>query len=92
MNHIFSCFFTQTKNRNGIWMKQISKRDIRYKMLLKVPKKDIFFVSERYGASYVFVLFSNSVFSLTMTEYYDVLRFIMNKDGSPLCETRYIYY
>lgn len=88
---------TIIKERNGKYMKQILRTDSRYEPLLQIPVKEKFF-DWGYGA-HMHVLFTrftienpNSGFlRMTMTEYYNCNRFIMNKKGSDLDDTRYIY-
>ena len=71
-------------------MKHILKNDERYNMLLKIPSKVLLFVSKNSNGTYTFVHFLDNGFSLSMTEYPDVLRYVFYKNGVPLKETRYI--
>lgn len=73
-------------------MKQIPKTDKRYAMLLEIPEKHLLFNCERASATYTYVRFTNGLFSFSMTEYYNVNRYIMYKNGSQMDETRFLYF
>ena len=78
------------KLRNGKYMNQISKTDSRYSPLMEIPAKELFF---NWGSgTYVHVLFSNITYRLTMTEYYNCLRFIFYKHALSVEETRLVVF
>jgi len=78
------------KLRNGKYIDQISKSDVRYAPLMTIPVKKLVF---NCGAgTYVHVLFSNFTYRLTMTEYYNCLRFIFYKHALSVEETRLVVF
>jgi hypothetical protein len=80
---------TILKERNGKYMKQISKTDQRYEIFDRIPKKD--FICASYYGSYTFVQLDGT-FRLTKTEYYDVVVYLLYKNGRPFTESRYACY
>ena len=73
-------------------MKQIPKTDKRYAMLWEIPENHLLFNCERANSTYTYVRFTNGLFAFTMTEYYNVNRYIIYKNGYPIDETRYLYF
>lgn len=73
-------------------MNRIAKIDNRYTILLEIPEKHLLFNCERASATYTYVHFTKGNFALTITEYYNVIRYIMYKNGSPLENTRYLCF
>jgi hypothetical protein len=73
-------------------MKQIPKTDKRYAMLLEIPEKHLLFNCERASATHTYIRFTKGHFGFSMTEYYNVIRYIMYKNGSPMDETRYLLF
>jgi hypothetical protein len=72
-------------------MNRIPKTDNRYAVLLEIPEKHLLFNCER-ASAYTYVHFTKGHFALSITEYYNVIRYIMYKNGSPMDETRYLWF
>jgi hypothetical protein len=93
INIILSYDGTIIKERNGKYMKQISKNDDRYEKLLKIPVKEIFHSGPHVEVYFLRFAQENNkkfMFSLAMTDFYDCNRFVMYKNGGPIDETRFI--
>jgi len=73
-------------------MNRIPKTDNRYAILLEIPEKHLLFNCERASATYTYVHFTKGHLALSMTEYYNLIRFIMYKNGSPIDETRFLIF
>jgi len=73
-------------------MNRIPKTDKRYAILLEIPEKHLLFNCERVSATYTYIRFTKGHFALSMTEYYDFIRYIMYKNGSPIDETRFLIF
>jgi hypothetical protein len=82
---------TIIQERNGKYMKQISKTDRRREMLLNIPIKNYLFIHDDRGASYTLIHFSNGKYTLTMTEYYNILIYHFYKGGHAIDESRFIW-
>lgn len=72
-------------------MNKISKLDYRYSVLLNIPKKLLIFNSHDVF-TYTMVIFSGYKYCLILSEYQNLLRYIMHKNGEQLDETRIIIY
>jgi hypothetical protein len=84
---------TIIKERNGKFIKQISKTDDRYEKLLKVPTKEIYCRGQHAEVHFLRFAQENNkkfVFSMNMTEFFDCIRFVFCKNGGPIDETRFI--
>jgi hypothetical protein len=81
---------TLIKERNGKYVNQILRTDDRIQMLSSIPVKHLWFVGKNSMGSYTSVHFTNNLFSMSITEYYDAVRYIMTKHGRHLDETRYL--
>lgn len=81
---------TILKERNGKYMKQISKTDKRYEVLNQIPIKHVIF--NHHMGTYVYIRFTANNLAMTMTEYshVDMIIYILLKHGSRIKETRYI--
>jgi hypothetical protein len=73
-------------------MNRIPKTDNRYSVLLEIPEKHLLFNCERASATYTYVHFTKGHFAISKTEYYNVIRYIMYKNGTPMDETRYLCF
>jgi hypothetical protein len=73
-------------------MNRIPKTDERYAILLEIPEKHLLFNCERANATYTYVHFTKGQFALSMTEYYNLICYIMYKNGSPIDETRFVIF
>jgi hypothetical protein len=73
-------------------MNRIPKTDNRYEILLKIPEKHLLFNCERASATYTYVHFTKGHYGFSMTEYYNVIRYIMYKNGSQMDETRFLIF
>jgi hypothetical protein len=69
-------------------MNRIPKNDERYTILLEIPEKHLLLNCERASATHTYVHFTKAHFGLSMTEYYNIIRYIMYKNGSPIDKTR----
>ena len=78
------------KERNGKYMKQISKTDERYQIFERIPKQNLICAS--YYGSYAYVHILDGTCRLTKTEYYEVIVYILYKNGIRIDETRYICF
>jgi hypothetical protein len=81
---------TILKERNGKYMKQISKTDQRYEIFDRIPKKEFIFMTN--SVSHIFVDFLDNNFDLTKTQYNNVIVYILYKNDYPLTETIYACY
>jgi hypothetical protein len=90
VQHILTYDGTILRERNGKYMKQISKTDERYDIFKQIPIKNLIF--NTYIGAYVYVRFTANKFAMTMTEYshVDMIIYILLKHGSRIKETRYI--
>lgn len=76
------------KERIGKYMRQISRTDERYKIFARIPRKDI--LSSHNNWSYVYVHFLDDIYDLSMTEHYDIIRYMLYKNGIEMQESRFI--
>jgi len=90
VNIILSYDGSIIKERNGKYMKQISKMDKRYEILLKIPIKDLVFFSKYSDFSHVNVWFLDRIFCLTMIGYPNTICYILYKNGYTMDETRHL--
>ena len=93
INIILSYDGTIIKERNGKYMKQISKNDERYEKLLTIPTKDIFRSGPHVEVHFLRFAQENNkkfMFTMSMTDFYDCNRFVFSKHGGPVSETRFI--
>lgn len=78
------------KERNGKYMKQISKTDERYQLLERISRPHLICAS--YYGSYAYVHILDGTCRLTKTEYYDVIVYILYKNARPIADSRYICF
>ena len=91
VQHILTYDGTILRERNGKYMKQISKTDKRYEVLNQIPIKNLIF--NHHMGTYVRVRFNANNLAMTMTEYSNHLNmniYILLKRGSHITETRYV--
>ena len=92
VNIILSYDGTIIRERNKKYMKQIPKTDDRYKLLFDYLQiKKIFIDWNKLNCdSYTHIRFSDGMFSLSMTEYYNAVVYVLFKNGRSLDKTRYV--
>jgi hypothetical protein len=93
VNIILSYDGSIIKERNGKYMKQIEKNDERYEKLLKIPLKEFFRSGPHVEVYFLRIAQEKNqkfMFSMTVTEFYDCVRYVFYKNGGPIDETRFI--
>ena len=93
VNIILSYDGSIIKERNGKYMKQIAKTDDRYEKLLRIPVKEIFCSGPHVEVYFLRFAQENNkkyMFSMSVTEFHDCVRYVFYKNGGPIDETRFI--